>query len=73
MDKTGEKESSHAEQTTEYRLVSKLGKNLPRLRQTLLDLFSIDLRTLGSYSSRVCADCAGGPADQVFRFEGLLF
>ena len=46
MDKTGEKGSSHAEQTTEYRLVNKLGKNFPRLRQTLLDLFSIDLRTL---------------------------
>ena len=46
MDKTGEKESSSAEQTSEYRLLSKLGKKFPRLRQTLLDLFSIDLRTL---------------------------
>ncbi len=46
MDKTGEKGRSNAEQTSEYWLLSKLGKNLPRLRQTLLDLFSIDLRTL---------------------------
>lgn len=46
MDKTDEKESSNAEQTSEYRLLSKLGKNSPRLTQTLLDLFSIDLRTL---------------------------
>jgi len=46
MDNTGEKGSFNAEQTTEYRLLSKLGKKFPRLRQTLLELFSIDLRTL---------------------------
>ena len=46
MDKTGEKGSFNAEQTSEYRLLSKLGQKFPRLRQTLLDLFSIDLRTL---------------------------
>jgi hypothetical protein len=46
MDKTGEKKSPNADQTSEYRLLNKLGKNFPRLRQTLLDLFSIDLRTL---------------------------
>jgi predicted DCC family thiol-disulfide oxidoreductase YuxK len=46
MGKNGPKGSPNAEQTSEYLLVGKLGERFPRLRQTLLDLFSIDLRTL---------------------------
>lgn len=46
MDKTGAKGNPETEQTREYHLLSKLGKKSPWLRQTLLELFSIDLRTL---------------------------
>jgi predicted DCC family thiol-disulfide oxidoreductase YuxK len=46
MGTNGPKGSPNAEQTSEYLLVGKLGERFPRLRQTLLDLFSIDLRTL---------------------------
>ncbi len=46
MGKTGSKGKTDTEQPSEYFLLSKLGEKFPRLKQTLLDLFSIDLRTL---------------------------
>lgn len=46
MGKAGAKGKPDTEQPSEYLLLSKLGEKFPRLKQTLLELFSIDLRTL---------------------------
>lgn len=46
MSKSVPKGKPVAEQTREYLLLTKLGEKFPRLRQTFLELFSIDLRTL---------------------------
>lgn len=46
MGKTGAQGKPDTEQPREYSLLSKLGEKFPGLKQTLLELFSIDLRTL---------------------------
>jgi predicted DCC family thiol-disulfide oxidoreductase YuxK len=62
MGKTGATGKPDTEQPGEYLLLSKLGEKFPRLKQTLLELFSIDLRTLAltriAFASLVLIDLA---------------